>query len=129
MSPHKKKLMQARANRARMLKQQAHLLARDGVVWTPQGPLDRAEWRAGILKYVTSSLNQKSRTGRPFNLGNNAARAADIWTRAEASRWWFARMSTNNSGDDRRGIVHYLRRWVRERRPGWERIRPHVFIG
>lgn len=100
-----------RRNRALAHRQAMLCLWVQGYVIDGADKLDMAGYRAALLKRAVYRMEIKT---RPYNRGNNAARAADIVRLGPASRWWGARASKHHSGDDKRGIVWYLAKWKRE---------------
>lgn len=101
---------QARLAQAHRHAQALFLLQRRGFYVNDLGQrLDEAAYRAQFRHRLQSRLGDMC-DRRSYT---NAGRAMDILRRGEASRWFFARNSRNHAGDDRRGIVHHLRRWAR----------------
>ncbi len=100
-----------RLQRARILRQERHLLSQFGVLHTQNESVNLTQWRARQLSALHARLTLKASLCRV-----NAQRAADIVRHGTKSRWWFARHSTNHAGSDTRGILFYLLRWRDEGR-------------
>jgi len=114
---HKQRLGQIRLHRALAVKQAFLCIAVQGYVVIGTDKLTAQEWREHFSRDCAyrMRLHERRQYNEPHALGTNAMRAADILRHGVKSKWYFARHSTSHAGDDKRGIVHWIRKWERER--------------